>query len=108
MIELPIIADAAQTFVTQLGLFKLKFDIQWNDRTNQFSLTLSDDESDVVYFQGQPMVLGQDYLGPYNYGLGGLVLVDGTNTGTEADVDTFGDRVKLYWFSEDEVANANL
>jgi hypothetical protein len=103
MTELPITADAAQSFVTQLGLAKLKFDIQWNDRSNQFSLSLSNDETLQVYVYGQPLVLGQELLEAYNYGIGALLLVDTSKQGSEATLDDFGTRTKLYWFSEDEV-----
>ncbi len=106
MFQVPVTNDAAQSFVTQLGEFKLQFDIQWNDRSNQFSLTLTDDDSKQVYFQGVPMLLGGDLLEPYNYGLGALVMVDTTNQSKEATLDTLGDSVLLYWFDEQEKLDA--
>ena len=106
MFEIPVTADAAQSFTTQLGDAKYVFDLQWNDRTSQFSLTLSNEDTQQVYFEGIPLVLGTDHLEPYNYGIGSLLVVDTSNTGREATLSDFGDRVKIYWFSEDEKANA--
>lgn len=105
IVEIPVTADAAQSFVTQLGDVKFKFDLQWNDRSSQYSLTLTNDETEQVYVQGLPLVLGTDLLEPYSLGLGALLVVDMNNTHTEATLDSLGARVKLYWFSEDEVAN---
>lgn len=106
IVEIPVIADAAQRFTTQLGDGNFVFDIQWNDRASQFSLTLTNDDTGQTYFAGIPLVLGTDFLGPYNYDIGALVLMDMSNQGAEATIDDFGDRVKLYWFSSDEVLNA--
>lgn len=106
MYEVPVTNDAAQRFTTQLGEPKLVFDIQWNDRSNLFSLTLSDETTQQVYFQGVPLVLGVDLLEPYNYRLGSLFVMDTTNRGQEANRDNFGDSVKLYWASEEEKVNA--
>jgi hypothetical protein len=106
MFEIPVSADAAQQFITQLGDAKYVFDLQWNDRSQQFSLTLSNDDTGQVYFEGHPVVLGTDILEPYNYGIGSMLAVDTSNTGREATLTDFGDRVKLYWFSEEEKANA--
>jgi hypothetical protein len=106
IVEVPITADPAQKFITQLGELNFVFDIQWNDRSSQFSLTLSNDDTDLTYFTGVPLVLGTDLLDPYNYDVGSLVLVDTSNGNTEATVEDFGDRVKLYWYSPDEVENA--
>jgi hypothetical protein len=104
-IEVPLSAIPAQKFVTQLGLRRLAFDVQWNDRTQLFSLTLSDDETGQVYFAGVPLVLGASLLEPYNYAMGDLMMYESAQRGAEATLDDLGDRVKLYWFSEQEVAD---
>lgn len=106
IVELPVSNAPAQSFVTQLGLFMLRFELQWNDRTSQFSMTLSNEETQQVYVEGVPLVLGTEFLEPYNYGLGALALVDLSRQSQEATLDDFGVRVKLYWFDEEEVANA--
>lgn len=106
MFQVPVTNDAAQSFVTQLGEFKLQFDIQWNDRSNQFSLTLINDDTQEIYFQGVPLLLGTDLLEPYNYGLGALMVVDTTNQRKEATLETFGVSSLLYWFDEQEKLDA--
>ena len=106
MYQVPVTNDAAQKFVTQLGDSKFEFDIQWNDRSGLFSLTLTNDDTKQVYFQGVPMVLGVDLLEPYNYAIGSLVLYDTTNRSIDANLDNLGDFVLLFWFTEQEKADA--
>ena len=50
-----------------------------------------------------PLVLGQDLLEPYNFGVGSIFCVDTTGHGLDAGPDDLGERVKVYWFSPDEV-----
>lgn len=106
MYQVPVTNDVAQKFVTQLGDSKFEFDIQWNDRSGLFSLTLTNDDTKQVYFQGVPMVLGVDLLEPYNYAIGSLVLYDTTNRSIDANLDNLGDSVLLFWFTEQEKADA--
>lgn len=106
MYQVPVTNDAAQKFVTQLGDSKFEFDIQWNDRSGLFSLTLTNDDTKQIYFQGVPMVLGVDLLEPYNYAIGSLVLYDTTNRSIDANLDNLGDSVLLFWFTEQEKADA--
>lgn len=106
IVELPVTNFPAQSFVTQLGLAKLRVDLQWNDRTQQFSMTLVNDETEQIYVQGVPLVLGTEFLEPYNYDIGAMLLVDTSKQGKEATLEDFGVRTKLYWFDEEEVANA--
>lgn len=102
MIEVPVDAVPAQVFAFQMGDFKARFDIQWNDRGQYFTLSIYNDDTDEPVAYGLVLCLGVDILSPYNFGFGSLLMVDTSNTGTEAIVDSFGDSVKLYWFSEDE------
>lgn len=106
MFEVPTTRDPAQKFVTELGGNKLQFDLQWNDRSNLFTLTLTNEDTGFVYFQGSPLVLGADLLGPYNYGIGSLILAGSANDGQEANLDNIGVTVLLYWFAESEKADA--
>ncbi|TXG97754.1 MAG: hypothetical protein E6R08_06440 [Nevskiaceae bacterium] len=102
MLEMPIEAVPAQVFAVQWGDFKARLDIQWNDRGQYFTATIYNDNTDEMIAAGLVLCLGVDLLSPYNFELGSLLMVDTSNTGTEATVDNFGDQVKLYWFSEDE------
>ena len=50
-----------------------------------------------------PLVIGQDLLEPYNFGIGRIFCFDTSNQGIDAGPDDLGERVKVYWFSPDEV-----
>jgi len=102
MIEMPIEAIPAQSFTVQLTVNKYKLDIQWNDRGEYFTMSIFEDITGVAIAHGLPLILGQDVLSPYNYGLGAFIMVDTSNRGQEASVESFGARSKLCWFSEDE------
>ncbi len=102
MIEMPIEAVPAQSFTVQLTENKYKLDIQWNDRGQYFTMSISEDVTGAVVAYGLPLVLGQDVLFPYNFGIGSFIMVDTSNRGQEATVENFGTRLKLCWFSEDE------
>lgn len=102
ILELPLSSDAAQIFTTQLGEAKYSFDVRYNDRSGVWTLDLYD-ASTVLIAASLPMVIGQDLLEPYNLGIGSLLCVDTTGQGLDAGPDDLGDRVKVYWFSHDEV-----
>lgn len=102
ILELPLSSDAAQIFTTQLGEAKYSFDVRYNDRSGVWTLDLYD-ASAVLIAASLPMVIGQDLLEPYNLGIGSLLCVDTTGQGLDAGPDDLGDRVKVYWFSPDEV-----
>ena len=50
-----------------------------------------------------PLVIGQDLQEPYNFGIGRIFCFDTSNQGIDAGPDDLGERVKVYWFSPDEV-----
>ncbi len=102
IIALPTNQEPAQSFIIRLGIIRVLIDIQWNDRTQLFSLSMSNPDTGFFYFQGAPMVLGVDFLGAFNFGIGAMILVDSSATGREAGIPDLGTRVILYWFSEDE------
>lgn len=102
MIEMPIENVPAQSFTVQLTDDKYKLDIQWNDRGQYFTMSISEDTTGVAIAHGLPLVLGQDVLSPYNFGIGSFIMVDTSNRGEDTTIDEFGARFKLCWFSEDE------
>ncbi len=103
ILELPFSNDAAQVFTTQLGETKYIFDARYNDRSGVWTVDLYDDSSKALIAASLPLVIGQDLLEPYNFGIGSLLCVDTTSQGLDAGPDDLGDRVKVYWFSPDEV-----
>lgn len=100
---LPFTNAPAQSFTVQLGEDKVFIEARWNSRNNRWSFDLYDDATREPYFIGQPIVLGQDFLDPYNFPLGALVAIDETGQGREADADTLGTSVNVYWIAPDEV-----
>jgi hypothetical protein len=98
----PMTTDPAQRFISQLGDIKYRFDIQYNDRSGVWTLSLQEDLSELVLFQGVPMLLGVDLLRPYNFNIGQLVMLDTSASLQDATDADFSDRVVLYWISPDE------
>ena len=103
MLEIPVSNDPAQVFTTQLGETKYVFDVKYNDRSGVWTLDLYDATTQALVVASLAMVIGHDLLEPYNFGIGRLFCFDMTNQGLDAGPDDLGDRVKLYWFSPDEV-----
>lgn len=103
ILEIPLDAVPAQVMTVQLGDNKYIMDVQWNDRGQYPTLSLSDAVTEQPIAQGLPMVLGVDLLNPYNFGIGTLIMVDTSGRGQETTVSELGKRVKMYWVSEDEV-----
>ncbi len=105
ILELPFSNDPAQSFVTQLGDRKFHFDTRFNDRSDVWTLDLADATTKTPLVTSLPLVLGQDLLEPYNLGIGSILCIDTSGQGADAGPDDLGRRVKLYWFSSDEVAS---
>lgn len=102
IIQMPLTSDPSQTFTTQLGSVKYYFEVKFNSRNEVWTLDLYDDASRDVIALGLPIVLGQDLLEPYNFGIGSLVALDANAQGQDAGADDLGARVFLYWASPDE------
>jgi hypothetical protein len=102
IIQIPLTADPAQNFTTQLGAVKYYLEVKYNSRSGVWTLDLYDDATRAVIALGLPIVLGQDLLEPYNFGIGSLVAIDLNATSTDAGADDLGTRVALFWTSPDE------
>jgi hypothetical protein len=103
MIELPFTTDPSQSFDIQLGDAKYTIAATFSERTQVWSMDISDFETKDVIIQGVPLVLGTFLLNPYNLGIGDFLVVDTAMTNQDAGADDLGDRVKVYWQSEDEL-----
>lgn len=101
--ELPLSNDAAQAFTCQLGEVKYYFEARINSRNGVWTLDMYDDATRAPIIQGMALVLGQDLLAPYNFGIGSLVVIDNSAQGKEAGEEDLGARVAVYWVSPDEV-----
>ena len=104
ILELPFSNDPAQVFTTQLDDAKYTFAAKYNDRSGVWTLDLYDGATQQLVAASLPLVLGQDLLEPYNLGVGRLLCVDTSGQGRDAGPDDLGERIKVYWFSPDEVA----
>lgn len=100
---LPFTTDSAQRFTTQLGDAKYTFDAKYNDRSGVWTVDLYDAATQALVVASLPLVIGQDLLEPYNFGIGRIFCFDTSNQGIDAGPDDLGERVKVYWFSPDEV-----
>ena len=103
IVELPFSSDAAQTMVTQLGDVKYQIEVKYNDRSGVWTMDLSDFLTQDPIVLSVPLVLGQDLSESYNFGIGRFLVVDTSGRGIDAGPDDLGGRVRVYWFSEDEV-----
>lgn len=102
IVELPFSSDPAQAFTTQLGDEKYIIEAKFNDRSGVWTIDLYDATQQPIALS-LPLLLGQDLLEPYNFGMGRILCVDETELGKDAGPDDLGSRVKVYWFSSDEV-----
>lgn len=103
ILQIPISADPAQTMTVQLGEVKYYLEIKYNSRNGVWVLDLYEDATRAPLALGLPILLGQDLLEPYNFGIGSLAAVDLSAQGKDAGADDLGERVVLCWVSPDEV-----
>ena len=103
---LPFTSEPAQNVIVQLGDTKYEFDVLYNERSEQWVMSVKNFATQAVIIQSVPLVVSQPLLDPYNFHLGNIMAFDETEQGKEAGPDDLGGRVKVYWFSEDEVASA--
>jgi len=102
IIELPLSNDASQAFTTQLGSAKYDFQVVYNERSGVWMLSMYDNSTKDPILVSLPLVLGQELFAPYNLNIGRMLVVDLSNQNSEATYNDLGDRVKVYWFSDDE------
>lgn len=103
MLELPVTNDPAQTFITQLGNAKYAFGIKYNDVSGIWTMDITDPITNLPILLGIPLVLGTNLLEPYNLNMGNLGAFDTTTLGTNATAEDMGARIKVYWWTDDEV-----
>jgi hypothetical protein len=104
MLLVPFSADYDQKFSTDLGGTSYVFDARWNERAQQWNFDLTRESDQVQLLSGAPLLAGQDVLAPYALGIGGLLVTDLSNTGTDPGPDDLNDRVIVTYFTRDEMA----
>lgn len=102
ILQLPFTSDPAQIVTVQLNKVKYRMEVQYNERSEVWTLSIYRASDNAPLALGLALVLDVDVLDPLNLNMGSIVAMDVTEAGTEAGPDDFGDRVKVYWFSEDE------
>lgn len=105
--EIPLTNDPSIIFEITLNTRLLGFQTKYNDRGASDTLpywTVDILEGGVPVIVGVPLVLGANLLRAYNLGLGGLVMIDRTDTNTDATDESLGDTTVLLYYTPDEVA----
>lgn len=106
IIQLPLTSDPAQDFVINLGGQQWELYIRYNDRSSFWTMDITEYNSQTSLVIGMPILLGCDLLAPYILDNGSMVATDTTGLGKDAGADDLGTRVIVFWYSPDEVANA--
>lgn len=101
-VKLPLTTDCPQSFTCQLGDTVYQFDLRWNDRSNVWTMDISNPFTQQSLATGVPLVLGGPLIRQYALGIGDFVTWDETGTGTEASLTSLGTTTNVYWISPDE------
>ena len=104
ILQLPLSSDPAQTFICQLDKDKYQFTVKYNSRSGVWAMDMVKLDGTILFI-GIPILLGNDLLEPYNYGIGRLFVIDLSAQSRDAtnETDDLGTRVIVAWFSKDEV-----
>ena len=94
----------SQSFKITLEGKVLDMRVKWNSRMRFFTLDIS--EGANAYIKGLALKTGLNLLDPFNFGIGGLIVVDVTNTGLEMTLENVGTDVFLIHFTEAELEAA--
>lgn len=93
-----------QIFTTQLGSWLLQFYFYFNDRSQLWTFDMYDATTGTALLLGAPVVLGEDLLEPYVFGIGMMFPMDTTGLHREAGPDDLGNRVPIVYFTPTEAA----
>jgi hypothetical protein len=104
ILSIPVARDVPhQTQTTTLDGRRYRITLNWNQRIERWFLDLETDAGESV-LRCKAVVLGADLLRLVRWNPeappGALILVDFSNSGTEATLSTFGQGVRLLYFTE--------
>lgn len=106
ILKLPLTTDCPQSLIVTLTgadeTFTFQFDLRWNDRSNVWTMDISDPSTQTPIVTGIALVLGGPLIQEYALGIGDFVTWDETGTGTEASLSSLGTTTNVYWISPDE------
>lgn len=100
----PFTSDPSQTFDVVLGETKFTIAARYNDEGASWTFDLALESDGLALLTNVPLLIGEDMLGAYALGYGGLVATDLDGAGVDAGADDLGSRVVVTWFSEAELA----
>jgi hypothetical protein len=103
ILEIPILESVAQEMVVQFGNVKYRLGLQYNERSQIWTISIMEEVSKSFLIYGMPLVLGQELLAPYNFGIGRMMVFNKNKDGKDPDFTGFTENAVLVWFSEDEV-----
>lgn len=101
---LPFTSDPSQTFDVALGGTTYSVAARFNDENGVWTFDLTVTTGGVGLVVGVPILIGQDILGPYALGIGGMLAADLSGAGLDAGADDLGERVTVTWLTAEELA----
>lgn len=106
ILDLQITNEPCQRFEITLGETDYFVEIKFNDRSNVWTIDLTESITNKILFAGTPLLLAEDLLSPFNYGIGKLMLVNNSAELKDATSENLGSTLSLYYLTEDEIINA--
>ena len=99
----PLENDPNKKFNVDLDGNTYEMDIHWNVADNAWYMHLTG-ITNTVTINGVKLATGQNLLKPYSeLDLGAIYMVDETELERDADFDTIGVDVKMYYVTKDDV-----
>lgn len=102
-VQIPIRANvSSQVFDITLNSLAYTLTARWNSRSEFWTLGIVDGDG-VGLVKGLCLKLGARLLRAFNLDIGELIVIDDTNTGTEASLSNIGVTSRLLYFTPDEL-----
>lgn len=108
--EIPLTTDPSSIFEITLNSRLFQFQTKYNtrgalDQVPYWTVDIS--ENDAPLITGLALVLGVNLLRGYNLDAGALVMLDRTDTNTEATENNLGDTAILLYYTPEEESVLN-
>lgn len=103
ILDLQITSEPCQRFEITLGEIDYNIEIKFNDRSSVWTIDLIESITSKILFAGVPLLLAEDLLAPYNYGIGKLMLVNNSAELSDATSENLGTSLSFYYLTEDEL-----
>lgn len=103
MLVLPFSSEPAQQFTVNLDGEKFTIDAMYNERSASWTFDLTRESDQLLVLKGAPLLMGQDMLEPYAFGIGAFVASDLSGNDQDAGPDDLGDRAITTWLTPEEM-----